>query len=244
MSFPNLNIDYGSFLRDEELKSDGSNFIDWYQRLRGVLLQNDLLYIIEEPLGDAPDYSASEDDRDEYYGRRDSAIAVQVMMLNTMVAGMRGRYQNTYPFEMVDELKTLFAPQVRLMKFECLNEFLSTKMEENTCLESHLANLHRIHRRLTGDLDYWMTDALAIDAVLFSLPPSYKDVVADYVMRGESFTFHEFLARLRTVKVKPIEGEVIDGEGIFDIQVINVFMLNTYSSFHEYLILIPVLLKT
>ena len=75
-----------------------------------------------------------------------------------------------------------------------------------------------------------MTYEFAIDGVLRSLPPSYKDFVIGYVMRGESFTFHEFLARLRTVKVKPIEGEVVDGEGIFDIQVINVFMLNTYSS--------------
>ena len=83
--------------------------------------------------------------------------------------------------------------------------------------------MHDLHARLTGDLDYWMTDALAIEVVLFSLPPSYKDVVVDYIMRGESFTFHEFMARLRTVNVDPIAGEVLDGEGIFDIQVINVF---------------------
>ena len=43
-------------------------------------------------------------------------------------------------------------------------------------------------------------------------------------------TFHEFLAKLRTLKVDPIAGEVIDEEGIFDIQVINVFMTNTYGS--------------
>ena len=75
-----------------------------------------------------------------------------------------------------------------------------------------------------------MTDEFTIDGVLRSLPPSYKDFVIGYVMRGESLTFHEFLARLRTVKVDPVAVEVIDGEGIFDIQVINVFMTNTYGS--------------
>ena len=50
---------------------------------------------------------------------------------------------------------------------------------------SHLKIMYDLHARLTGDLDYWMTDTLAIEVVLFSLPPSYKDVVADYVMRGE-----------------------------------------------------------
>ena len=151
-------------------------------------------------------------------------------MLHSMESELRVRFSNTNAYEMVGELKALFASQVRVMKCEYLDKFLSMKMEENTCLESHLATMHRIHGCLTTDSDYWMTDEIAIDGVLSSLPPSYKDFVIGYVMRGESFTFHEFLTRLRTVKVDPVAVEVIDGEGIFDIQVINVFMLNTYSS--------------
>ena len=229
MSYPNVRIDFGSFLRDEELKTDGSNFIDWYQRLRGILISNDLLYVIQEPLGDEPGDSASEDD-DDYRNRRDISITVQCAMLYSMEYELRSCFSNTNAYEMVDELKALFAPQVRVMKYEYLDKFLSTKMEENTCLESHLATMHGIHGRLVTDLDYWMTDEFAIDGVLRSLPPSYKNFVIGYVMRGESFTFHEFLAKLRTLKVDPIAGEVIDGEGIFDIQVINVFMTNTYGS--------------
>ena len=53
--------------------------------------------------------------------------------------------------------------------------------------------------------------------------PSYKGVVSGYVMGGESLTFVEFMSQIRTVQVEPIAGEIIDGEGIFDIQVINVF---------------------
>ena len=83
-------------------------------------------------------------------------------------------------------------------------------MEENTCLDSHLAIMHRIHEGLTGDLDYWMTDEFAITWVLRSLPPSYVNVVQGYVMRDETLNFHEFLSELRTVKVEPIAGEVID----------------------------------
>ena len=109
------------------------------------------------------------------------------------------------------------------MKFECLDEFLSIKMEENTCLESHLANMHRIHERLTVELDYWIRDEFAVEGVLRSLPPSYKSVVLGYVMRRDSITFHELLAELSTLKVEPIAGEVVDVEGIFYIHVINIF---------------------
>ena len=108
------------------------------------------------------------------------------------------------------------------MKYEYMDKFLSTKMEENTCLERHLAIMHGYHERLVVDLDYWMIESFAIEGVLRSLPPSYKDFVMDYVMRGESFTFHELLAVLWTEKMEPIAGKVIDDEGIYDIHVIDV----------------------
>lgn len=48
-------IDTGSFMRDEALKADGSNFIGWYGRLRTMLERNGLLHVIREPLGDEPE---------------------------------------------------------------------------------------------------------------------------------------------------------------------------------------------
>ena len=78
----------------------------------------------------------------------------------------------------------------------------------------------------------------AITGVLRSLPPSYKDFVHGYVARGESFTFHEFVAKLRSVKVEPIAGEIIDGEGIYDIPVVNVYSLIQHLQFDKYLILV------
>ena len=110
--------------------------------------------MIQEPLGDAPGDSASENDNDDYRDRRDISIAVQNTMLHTMESELRVRFLNTDAYEMVGELKALFASQVRVMKYEYLDKFLSTKMEENTCLESHLATMHGIHGRLATDLDY------------------------------------------------------------------------------------------
>ena len=40
---------------------------------------------------------------------------------------------------------------------------------------------------------------------------------------GESFTFHEVMARVENFKGRTNAGIVIDREGIFDIRVINVF---------------------
>ena len=68
----------------------------------------------------------------------------------------------------------MFIVQVRVAKFACLNEFLSLKMGENTCLEQHMRKMHEIHHRLVLVWDYLMTDEFAIDGVLRSLPPSAR----------------------------------------------------------------------
>ena len=104
--------------------------------------------------------------------------------------------------EIVDELKDRFIAQVRIARFECLNEFLSTKMEENTFLEQHLRKMHKMYYTLVDVWDYGMTGDLAIDGVLRSLPPSFKNYVRDYVMGRDSITFCEIVSRLRHVKVE------------------------------------------
>ena len=53
MVHPEVHIDHGSWFQQEELKVDGSNFVDWFQHFRGLLYVNNILYVIEEPLGDA-----------------------------------------------------------------------------------------------------------------------------------------------------------------------------------------------
>ena len=80
-------------------------------------------------------------------------------------------FDKTRTCEMIAKLKALYAPQVKVMKFQYLDCSLST-----------------------------------------------KNFVKDYVMWRESFTFHEILAVLRTKKVEPFAGEVIDDKSIYDIR--------------------------
>src|SRR3954463_12109616 len=109
-------------------------------------------------------------------------------------------------------------------------------MEENTCLKTHVAKMHGIHLKLVEDFDYWTTEESAINTVLHSLPPSYTDFVHDYVGRGGSLQFFEFMVNLRDLEVEPIDGEIVDGEVIFDIIVINVCSLIQHLQFNKYLV--------
>ena len=85
MSYPpEINYDLDHLFWRPSLKVDGSNFVDWYQEIRGSLWVNKILYVIEEPLGDKPYTSASQEDKDAYRERRDTFITIQITMISCM----------------------------------------------------------------------------------------------------------------------------------------------------------------
>jgi hypothetical protein len=117
---------------------------------------------------------------------------------------------------------------VSLMKHDCLDEFLSCKMTEHTSVGMHLPKMKRIHRILTIELKYEVTHAFAKSMVLRSLPPSYIGFVESFVKENEAVNFHQLLGRIRIHEEEPVQVEIIDLEGIFDIQCYKC-CINTYA---------------
>jgi hypothetical protein len=72
---------------------------------------------------------------------------------------MRGFWETIDSDEIIQDLKEIFEPLVSLMKHDCLDEFLSCKIVEHTSVGMHLAKMNRIHRRLTIELEYEITNA-------------------------------------------------------------------------------------
>ena len=218
-------LDMVSFLHGERLKENGSNFVSWYLRLRALLKRINLSFLTKEHVGNPPTNDMDAQAAIDYqYRRRTYAIAKGIIETSIPQA-LREEYADLDTYDMIDELKSSNLHQFRVARFELESEFLSTKMEEGSCLKAHLAKMHEIHLSLVDDFDYWTTDESAIYTVLHSLPPSYTDHVHGYVGRGESLEFSDFMDRLQYLEVEPIEGEVVDGEGIYLIYFINVCSL-------------------
>jgi hypothetical protein len=78
------HLGVGCYLLGEDLRIDGSNFPGWHLRLRNVLLHNDLLFMIMEPLAEAPGWNATAQVREEYCGTREIVVEVQTLMSTSM----------------------------------------------------------------------------------------------------------------------------------------------------------------
>ena len=97
------------------------------------------------------------------------------------------------------------------------------RMEENGHIYSQVMKMYELWKRITTELNGRKSHEIATNIVLLSLPRSYKNVVAGFLRdRDYHVPFFDFMMWLRNQTVDSTAGEVIDGSGIFDIQVINV----------------------
>ena len=85
MYYPNeQELEFNHFLRMEPLRNDGSNYITWYRNLYGALVQNNVTYVLEDFLEDAPGNLASAEAKDAFRLRRDIWMDVQITMCHSM----------------------------------------------------------------------------------------------------------------------------------------------------------------
>ena len=86
-SRPSFNL--GSFLEKDKLKTDGSNFTNWFCTLRILLTPLKMAYVLEAAIGNAPPAVASQDERNVYLSKSDDYNLVQSGMLYSMEAKLK-----------------------------------------------------------------------------------------------------------------------------------------------------------
>ena len=118
LEYPEVYLDDKHFLMGASLKSDGSNFIDWYFRLRSVLWQNSVLYVLKELLEDKPDSIVCIEEKLFYLQRHDLFIYVESLMRSTMDPELIVRFGCSSPMDMIIRLKLMFFGQIRLMRYK------------------------------------------------------------------------------------------------------------------------------
>ena len=119
-------LNFNVFLQKAKLKDDGSNYTDWVQNLRIILIAAQKNYILEAPLG------ATDDVKNVWQSKADDYSIVQCAMLYGLEPGLQRRFKRLGAYEMLQELKLIFQANARIERYEVSNKFYSCKMEENS----------------------------------------------------------------------------------------------------------------
>ncbi|KAK1680882.1 hypothetical protein QYE76_041730 [Lolium multiflorum] len=129
-------INFNQFLEKEKLKSNGSNFTDWFRHVRIFLNGGNLQYVLDAPLGDPP--AETDEVKNVYATRKTRYSQVQCAILCSLEADLQKSFEHHDPHELVNELKTIFETHAAVECYEASKHFFSCMMEEGSSVSEHM----------------------------------------------------------------------------------------------------------
>ncbi|KAK1630811.1 hypothetical protein QYE76_005126 [Lolium multiflorum] len=199
MASPSIN--FNQFLEKEKLKSNGSNFTDWFHHVRILLNGGNLQYVLDAPLGAPPAETESDEVKNVYETRKTRYSQVQCAILCSLEADLQKRFEHHDPYELVNELRTIFETHAVVECYEASKHFFSCMMEEGNSVSEHMVAMSG-HAKKLSDLGIVIPNKLGINRVLQSLPPSYKNFVMNYNMQNMNKELPELFSMLKSAEIE------------------------------------------
>ncbi|KAK1611446.1 hypothetical protein QYE76_035119 [Lolium multiflorum] len=194
-------INFNQFLEKEKLKSNGSNFTDWFRHVRIFLNGGNLQYVLDAPLGDPPAETETDEVKNVYMTRKTRYSQVQCAILCSLESDLQKRFEHHDPHELIKELKTIFETHAAVECYEASKHFFSCMMEEGSSISEHMLVMTG-HAKKLSDLGIVIPNRLGINRVLQSLPPSYKNFVMNYNMQNMNKEFPELFGMLKAAEIE------------------------------------------
>ncbi|KAK1663732.1 hypothetical protein QYE76_051891 [Lolium multiflorum] len=193
-------INFNQFLEKEKLKSNGSNFTDWFRHVRIFLNGGNLQYVLDAPLGDPPAETETDEVKNVYMTRKTRYSQVRVPSY-AVESDLQKRFEHHDPHELMKELKTIFETHAAVECYEASKHFFSCMMEEGSSISEHMLVMTG-HAKKLSDLGIVIPNRLGINRVLQSLPPSYKNFVMNYNMQNMNKEFPELFGMLKAAEIE------------------------------------------
>nr|GFA12555.1 hypothetical protein [Tanacetum cinerariifolium] len=129
----------------EKQKLTGPNFIDWYRKLRIVLSIEDKLNYLEQPIPHVPVAPAGQQVAPEILAAHSAWVKgskeIAGLMLMTMKPKIQQNLEPLHAYEMLKELKTLFAQQAEQELLQTTRDFHSCRQEEGQSVSSYVLKM-------------------------------------------------------------------------------------------------------
>ncbi|GKE59111.1 hypothetical protein Tco_1498296, partial [Tanacetum coccineum] len=185
----------------EKQKLTRPNFIDWYRQLRIVLSVEDKLNYIEHPIPAAPvPVQAGQQVAPKALAGHAAWVKgskeIAGLMLMTMESDIQQNLENLDAYEMLQELKTMFAQQAEQELLQTMREFHSCKQEEGQFVSSYVLKMKSYIDNLER-LGHPMSLGLGVSLILISLRKEFDGFVKNYNMHNMRKTINELHAMLK-----------------------------------------------
>ncbi|GJX18545.1 retrotransposon protein, putative, ty1-copia subclass [Tanacetum coccineum] len=171
MALPVQNINHSAFRSMfEREKLSRTNFNDWLRRLKLVLRVEKKMFVIEQPIPPAP-------------------------AANSEANVLAEQFENYSPYDMLQELKSMFEKQARVERFDLIQTFHACKHEEGKPVGAYVLKMKDYVEQLER-LGYVLPQDLSVGLILNGLTSNFTGFVRNYNMHNMGKTIGELHAML------------------------------------------------
>ncbi|GJU71187.1 retrotransposon protein, putative, ty1-copia subclass [Tanacetum coccineum] len=186
MALPAQNINHSAFRSMfEREKLSGNNFNDWFRQLKLVLRVEKKMYVIEQPLPAAPAADSQAQVLSQWNAVYDAYNEVACLILGSMTLELHRQFENSSPYDMIKELKSMFEKQAGVERFDLIQTFHACKQEEGKPVAAYVL-------QMKGYVDQ-------LERLGYMLP---QDLIVGLILNGLTKDFAGFKANKKSLKAK------------------------------------------
>ncbi|GJY52357.1 retrotransposon protein, putative, ty1-copia subclass [Tanacetum coccineum] len=196
MALPVQNINHSAFRSMfEKEKLSGNNFNDWFARLKLVLRVEKKMHVIEQPLPPAPEAGAEPNIVAQWTALYDAHTEIACLMLGSMTPELHRQFEMHYPYDMIQELRSMFEKQAGVEKFDLIQSFHACKQEEGKSVADYVLKMKGYVEQLER-LGYMLPQDISVGLILNGLTKDFVGFVRNYNMHNMGKTIGEIHAML------------------------------------------------
>ncbi|GJY33607.1 hypothetical protein Tco_0418076 [Tanacetum coccineum] len=203
MAQPVQNINHSAFRSMfEREKLSRNNFNDWFRQLKLVLRVEKKMFVIEQPLPAAPAADSNAQVLSEWNALYDAYNEVACLMLGSMTPELHRQFENYSPYEMLQELKSMFEKQAGVERFDLIQTFHACKQEEGKPVAAYVLQMKGYVDQLER-LGYMLPQDLIVGLILNGHTKDFAGFVRNYNMHNMGKMIGELHAMLIDLYPKP-----------------------------------------
>ena len=177
-------------------KLDGTNFMEWFHRLRRVLKETNKLYVIEQPLpSPSPPKNSNDHEKRIHSEHVRDTMDVAVYISQSMTRDIRKCYDKIDAYDTVRRVKEMYETKVNEVRYDLHKQLFSCKMREGTPVKVHVRKMIDMIDRLRR-IGFPMSLHMETDIVLQSLPNCFSGFITDYNKKYDNVELSELLELL------------------------------------------------
>nr|GEV51858.1 helitron helicase-like domain-containing protein [Tanacetum cinerariifolium] len=139
-SIQNINhSDFRSMFEREKLS--GNHFNYWFHQLMLVLRVEKKMFVIEQPIPPTPAADSEANVLVEWNALYDVHNEVACLMLGSMTPKLHRQFENYSPYEMLQELSSMFKKQAGVERFDLIQTFHACKQEKGKSVATYVLQM-------------------------------------------------------------------------------------------------------